>query len=94
MRPRGADGLRRLTDEQRGELLRHIAAVPTHAGPTHPTVKALVAYRRSLDVPWWAPGGTAYLRVGGMCADGRTNVAVGLAEMRRLADCDDWGQAN
>jgi hypothetical protein len=94
MRPRNPDTQRRLTGEQRDALLRHIAAVPNDAGPEHPAVKALVAFRRTIDAPWWAGGGTAYLRVGGMCADGRTNVAVGLAEMQRLADCADWGQAN
>jgi len=91
VRRRSPDERRRLTGEQRDALLRHIAVVPNDAGPEHPAVQALVAYRRTLDVPWWAPGGTAYLRVGGMCADGRTNVAVGLAEQRRLANCEDWG---
>lgn len=93
MRPRGAQGERRLTDDQRADLLRHIAAVPNDAGAEHPAVKALVAYRRSLAVPWWAGGGTAYLRVGGMCTSGRSMIAEGLDLMRRLAECDDWGDA-
>ena len=82
-----------LAREQRAELLRLVAAVPDDVGPDHPTVKALVAYRRSLHTPWWVGGSTAYLRVGGRCQDGRTNVQVGLAQMRALADCDDWGDA-
>jgi hypothetical protein len=93
VRRRSPDEQRRLTHEQRNALLRHIAAVPNEAGPGHPTVQSLIAFRRTLDVPWWAPGGTAYLRVGGMCADGRTNVAVGLAKLRMLASCEDWGDA-
>ena len=91
MRRRSHDEQRRLTSEQRDHLLRHIAAVPKEAGPDDPAVKALVAFRRTLDVPWWAPVGTAYLRVGGLSVDGRTNVAVGLDVLRALADCEDWG---
>jgi hypothetical protein len=90
MRKRYPDEQRALGPEQRKELLRLVAAVPREATPDHPAVHALVAYHRSLHVPWWASG-SAYLRLGGMCSDGRTNIAVGLAEMRRLAECDDWG---
>lgn len=68
-----------------------IADVSPDAEPTHPAVRALIAFRATLEAPWWAGGGTAYLRIGGMCADGRTNTAVGLDLMRRFADCSDWG---
>lgn len=81
-----------LTAEQRRDLLRLVAAVPPDATSKHPAVIALLEYRRSLDTPWWAPGGTAYLRLPLDCyADGHTCLARGLDEMRRLAACEEWG---
>jgi hypothetical protein len=76
-------------------MLRLIAAVPGDATPDDPAIHALVAHddalRRSGVVPWWARSGTPWLRLGGMCTDGTSAIDAGLQQMRRLADCEDWG---
>jgi len=74
---------RRLADGERGELRRLIDAVPADATVTHPAVTALLAYRRSLQVPPWAPVLDYRVRLG--------DIAAGLASLRRLADTRDWG---
>jgi len=74
---------RRLADGERGELRRLIDAVPADATVTHPAVTALLAYRRSLQVPPWAPRLDYRIRIG--------YIAEGLASLRRLAECEDWG---
>jgi hypothetical protein len=83
VKPRRDEPQRSLSPEQRDELLRHIAAVPPDATADHPAVVAVLAYHRSLPVPRWSPGLDYRIRLG--------NVAAGLDSLRRLAECDDWG---
>jgi hypothetical protein len=74
---------RSLPREQRRELLRLIDAVPDDATVKHPAVVALLEYRRSLRVPSWAPPLDYRIRLG--------DIAAGVASLRRLAECEDWG---
>ena len=85
MRLRTPPSPRSLTPSEREELLALIDAVPLDATPKHPSVVALREKRERLrdHVPWWAPSGIAYLRVG--------PVRYGLDLMRALAMTDDWG---
>jgi hypothetical protein len=72
-----------LTEPERRELLRLIDTVPNDATLKHPAVVALLEYRRSLRVPSWAPRFDYRMRLG--------DIATGLASLRRLAECEDWG---
>lgn len=72
-----------LTEPEQRELLRLIDAVPEDATPKHPAVVEVLAYRRSLQLPPWASGLDHRMRLG--------DIAAGLASLRRLADCLDWG---
>jgi hypothetical protein len=83
VRTRAPISRRRLRDEERLELLRLIDAVPDDATVKHPAVVALLEYRGSLRVPSWAPRFDHRMRLG--------NIAAGLASLRRLAECEDWG---
>ena len=89
MRLRQSDEQRSLDPADRRELLRLINAVPDNAAPEHPTLIALVAFIRSLDVPWWVPGtGTFLLRIDACFGgpDGERTIDAGLREARQLAE--------
>jgi hypothetical protein len=76
-----------LTSEQRRKLDALLVAVPPLADSHDPSVRALVAWRRGLSIPWWSGGRDFRLALGN-----GDDVAAGLIALRAWAD-DSWDAA-